>query len=338
MKATEKTIIIDTETTGLSTTEDEVLTLSIIDGNGHILFDRMFKPERHDEWPKAQSVNHISPEMCEGKMPISAYKEEIESIVNGADVVAGYNHEGYDLPILRSAGLDLHPKRTYDLMLEYSAFIGEKRNDGAVRWQSLAKCCARYSVVNRMPHASLGDCYATLECMQKYADELACGKPRLMVDLDGVCAVFQDVPIKELLKEGYYATLPPIEGVVAAVEEVARSGKVDVYILSAYLRNSKYAKSEKMSWVAKHLPSVSAGNVILIPSGSRKADHVPGGVDGRTYLLDDFSKNLISWEEAGGKPIKMLNGINGTKGTFQGRKVSAASATLASDILEAMAV
>lgn len=56
-----KSIVIDTETTGLDPFRDELLQVSIIDEEGNVLFDSYFKPLKHKEWSKAESVNHISP-------------------------------------------------------------------------------------------------------------------------------------------------------------------------------------------------------------------------------------------------------------------------------------
>lgn len=39
-------ICFDTETTGLNTEEDEILTISIVDRNGAAAFDGKLKPER----------------------------------------------------------------------------------------------------------------------------------------------------------------------------------------------------------------------------------------------------------------------------------------------------
>lgn len=39
-------IVIDTETTGLDPEKDELLQVSIIDDEGNVLFNSLFRPER----------------------------------------------------------------------------------------------------------------------------------------------------------------------------------------------------------------------------------------------------------------------------------------------------
>ena len=59
-------VYLDTETTGLHPEEgDEILSLTIVDANGRLLFDERFKPKHKKEWPEAQAVNHISPDDVE---------------------------------------------------------------------------------------------------------------------------------------------------------------------------------------------------------------------------------------------------------------------------------
>lgn len=81
---------------------------------------------------------------------------------------------------------------------------------------------------------------------------------RLFVDIDGTLAVWQvGTPYEELLKRGYFRSLPVHDSVVQAV---------------------------------------------------------------RVLLAKE--KHLHAWEQAGGKGIKLMNGINGTKGTWNGLVVS----------------
>lgn len=55
-------IVIDTETTGLDADTDELLQVSIIDGQGNTLFNSYIKPLFTENWDGAMAVNHITPE------------------------------------------------------------------------------------------------------------------------------------------------------------------------------------------------------------------------------------------------------------------------------------
>ena len=56
----DRIICFDVETTGLDPKNDEILQLSIIDGNKNTLFNEYFKPERMKLWDQAQKVHGIS--------------------------------------------------------------------------------------------------------------------------------------------------------------------------------------------------------------------------------------------------------------------------------------
>ena len=55
-----RVIILDTETTGLKPQGNEILSLSIINLEGTVLFDELVKPEKRKRWPKATEVNGIT--------------------------------------------------------------------------------------------------------------------------------------------------------------------------------------------------------------------------------------------------------------------------------------
>lgn len=72
-------VYLDTETTGLHPEEgDEILSLTIVDANGRLLFDERFKPKHKKEWPEAQAVNHISPDAVLRQYPDITIDEAIQ--------------------------------------------------------------------------------------------------------------------------------------------------------------------------------------------------------------------------------------------------------------------
>ena len=77
-----KRIVLNTETTGLDASKDEILQLSIIDENAEILYNQYFKPEKVHSWHEAQAVNGISPEMVKGCPPIWKERNKIQSIID----------------------------------------------------------------------------------------------------------------------------------------------------------------------------------------------------------------------------------------------------------------
>lgn len=57
-----KTIIFDTETTGLNPREDEIIQISIIDGLGNVLINELVHPYWKKSWSEAARVNGITPD------------------------------------------------------------------------------------------------------------------------------------------------------------------------------------------------------------------------------------------------------------------------------------
>lgn len=150
-------------------------------------------------------------------------------------------------------------------------------------------------------------------------------KRKLFVDLDGTLAEWrQAASMEDLLQEGYFSSLLPHKSLVKAVRELVSRGE-EVYILSAYLTESKYAENEKRQWCDRWLPFLPAGHVLLVPTTTPKCECIEsifGKIDKNDFLLDDYSKNLHEWVAAGGSGIKYVNDVNWTKGTWQGCWVS----------------
>lgn len=150
---------------------------------------------------------------------------------------------------------------------------------------------------------------------------------RLFVDMDGTLATFHHVDALEALYEkGYFLNLTPHQNVVDAVKQVFQNEPdISVYVLSAVLADSATARDEKNLWLDEHLPEIDEAHRLFTPCGVDKAAYLIANygikIDKWDVLLDDYTKNLISWVAIGGRGLKLLNGINDTRGTWHGARI-----------------
>lgn len=160
-------------------------------------------------------------------------------------------------------------------------------------------------------------------------------KPRLFVDMDGTLTVFTPVDeVERLYEQGFFYNQEPHLEVIDAVDFVNRNvDEIEVFVLSAVLSDSKYARDEKNAWLDKYLPSVDKDHRIFTPCGEDKA-HFISNLKETDYLLDDYTKNLSDWQPPA-RGIKLLNGINHTRGSwaFDCLRYDKAREELASDII-----
>lgn len=91
-----KTIFLDTETTGFDAAKDDVLEIAIIDEVGNVLLDTLVQPVRKPEWPEAQAVNGITPNIVTDAPTLESLAPQIAAAFKGARVVmynAAFDYE-----------------------------------------------------------------------------------------------------------------------------------------------------------------------------------------------------------------------------------------------------
>lgn len=153
-----KIVFLDTETTGLNIQYDEVLSLGVVDLDGEVLYDGLFKPRHKKHWREAQAINGISPQKVARKPHIMDEKQVIQEVLDGADMICGWN-VSFDLRMLSAAGIDL-PKgdRKYvDLMSVFAEAWSVRTGEKTSRKMKLAEACKLLSVKHKKAHTAVGD-------------------------------------------------------------------------------------------------------------------------------------------------------------------------------------
>lgn len=106
-----KTIYLDTETTGLNPDHDEVLEIAIIDDQGTVLLNTLVRPVKNTEWPIAQAINGISPDMVANAPTLEELAAQIAAAFKDARAVM-YN-AAFDIEFLKPCLSDLCEGQDY---------------------------------------------------------------------------------------------------------------------------------------------------------------------------------------------------------------------------------
>lgn len=169
-------------------------------------------------------------------------------------------------------------------------------------------------------------------------------KPKLFVDMDGVLAEWKPLVIplqipKEKIQQilddtlytaNYFKNLHPYKNVVAAIKDIIKENRVDVYILSCYLpKDIRYPDSnpldDKNKWLDQHFGNlIPEDHRIFVLDGEPKVENIPFDLTSNDYLLDDYTKNLNTWiqHNSDAKGIKLINPYNDTERSWKGPRIT----------------
>ena len=161
----ERVLFFDLELTGFYD-RDEIISISIVDGNGDVVMNTFVKPTHTKRWKRTEKIHGITPDMVKDSPTLEELIPEIKRIFDGADRIIAYG-----------ISTDFsHIKTIYETEAEQEALHDKIR------------CCAnefvRY-IHEHLPdqvHASLTD---AMECLHiewdgiphsSIADTVACRK------------------------------------------------------------------------------------------------------------------------------------------------------------------
>ena len=176
-------IIFDTETTGLTST-DEIVELAITNENGDTIYCQRFKPTCGIH-PSASEVTGITDDMLDNEPTFVDEYDKIVSIFSDCNTAIAYNVQ-FDLRMLRQTckryNLDARFLDAVDFecaMLKYTNFANIKKFGGpnfdsyaAVKNQKLTNACQQMSVKVENAHAATGDCVMTAKLLQAMRDDV----------------------------------------------------------------------------------------------------------------------------------------------------------------------
>lgn len=157
-----KIFIIDTETTGLGE-NDEVLSLSVVNVDGDVLFDELIKPAHRQRWSEAQKIHGIAPKDVKNKKLLVDYEDELKKYFGKGCLLVGYNID-FDFNMLYQSGARFQCE-LFDVMDTYSQVHGKWSDWKQERlWSKLGQCAKHYGYRNFEAHGSLEDAKATAYC------------------------------------------------------------------------------------------------------------------------------------------------------------------------------
>ena len=139
---------------------------------------------------------------------------------------------------------------------------------------------------------------------------------KIFLDMDGTLARFNVRNALERFENerGFFANLFAYKG-IENINEMVKNG--NVYIISA--SPNMYADIDKKTWLKKYIPNLKSENILLCRNGENKAKFIENKlgikIDKTCFLLDDYTKNLVEWEQVGGTGIKRITRVsdNSTK-------------------------
>ena len=111
-------------------------------------------------------------------------------------------------------------------------------------------------------------------------------------------------------EKDFFTNLKPFVN-IDTINQLVENNIVEIFIISA--SPNEQADIDKLKWINTYLPKVKKQNICFCRIGQNKAkiikDKLNIEIDNNCYLLDDYTKNLIEWNNCKGVGIKRLTSL-----------------------------
>lgn len=137
----------------------------------------------------------------------------------------------------------------------------------------------------------------------------------LFFDMDGTLARFyerKDCLSRFETEPEFFKNLNPYASMVDAMRQLCADPTLTVGVLTSYPVSNPNSIADKLAWL--HKENIAPAYTLFVENGKSKAEKVKealGFLDSSCVLIDDYSQNLLEWEQHGGLGVKVINDING---------------------------
>ncbi|MCR5177155.1 MAG: 3'-5' exonuclease [Anaerovibrio sp.] len=164
---------LDTESTSTGLM-NEILELSILDGQGHLVHNQLYKPKIIKKWHYAERVHGISPAMVADKPFFSLHVDRVQKIFNDSVMLLGFAIDN-DIRVLQRYGFEGLEKKSMDVRDLYWAVFRDEPDVDYYHIPRLVVCAEKCGYVWRegSAHSAAADAEATLFCFNTLLPEYA---------------------------------------------------------------------------------------------------------------------------------------------------------------------